>query len=241
MALSTLRIGNVVSGENDLIVSRDSTLPLAVGTIYVHGAEGTPPGGIAWTAIPGRRAIMAAVSAESTILSSDLRGNATWGNDSVLSAITAARTYLLSLPGVSPGKVNILAQSMGGVAAAAWAAANPTLVNRMALLIPVINLTDVRNNSGYQAAIDAAYGGTYTEAAYGAAHNPLTLATSGTLSSIPMKVWYGNTDTLCKPEFALQFAAASGAKLRVMGGGHAEETVANIDPEEVALFFRTGT
>lgn len=110
-------------------------------------------------------------------------------------------------------------------------------------MIPVINLTDVRNNSSYQAAIDAAYGGAYTEAAYGATHNPLTIAQAGGLGGVKVQLWYGDTDTLCKPEFALQFAAALGSncEVRRMGGGHAEETVYNIDPSAVASFLTPDT
>lgn len=240
MALSTLSVGNVVAGENDLIVARDAIRPLSTGVLYVHGAEGTAPGGIAWTGLVNRKAIMAAVTADATMLCSDIAGNATWGNPAVLSAMSTARTFLLSQPGVSAGKVNILAQSMGAVAALAWAAANPTLVNRIALIIPVLNLTDVRNNSSYQQDINLAYGGLYSEATHGSSHNPLTLAQAGKLTSTSIKMWYGSTDTLCKPEFVSQFVAASGAKAVSLPGGHAEETVGSIDPKQIASFFRTG-
>jgi dienelactone hydrolase len=206
--------------------------------IYVHGAEGTGAGGLAWTAFPGRWATLNAVARHCTVLSSDLGGNATWGNDAVISAISAAWTYLKTLPGVSQDKVSLLCQSMGGTAAIAWAAANPTQVDRVAMMIPVINLLDVRNSSAYQSAIDAAYGGAYSEATYGAAHNPLTIAAAGKLSGIPIQLWYGATDTLCKPEYALQFAAAAGScQLRKMNGGHAEETVYNMDSEAIAAFL----
>ncbi|WP_440984900.1 hypothetical protein ACQHIH_15940 [Xanthomonas sontii] len=238
----TLMLGKVRSGENDLLLSQEQLLPLRRGVIYVHGAEGATPGGIAWTKLPGRWATLNAVSRTATILSSDLGGNATWGNDTVISAITGAWNYLKTLPGVSTDKVNLLCQSMGATGAIAWAAANPTLVNRIAMMIPVINLSDVRNNSSYQADIDAAYGGTYSESTYGATHNPLSIASAGKLAGMPIQLWYGATDSLCKPEFALQFASASGnCQLRRMNGGHAEETVYNMDSEAIASFLAGGS
>ncbi|WOB24732.1 MULTISPECIES: hypothetical protein [Xanthomonas] len=240
MAILTLTVGKVRAGENDLLLSQEQLLPLRRAVIYVHGAEGAA-GGLAWTVLPGRWATLNAVARRSTILSSDLGGNSTWGNDVVINAITAAWNYLKTLPGVSADRVSFLCQSMGTTGTIAWAAANQTLVDRIAMMIPVINLLDVRNNSSYQAAIDTAYGGTYSEATQGATHNPLTMALAGKLVGIPIQMWYGATDTLCKPEFALQFAAAAGnCQVKKMNGGHAEETVYNMDSEAIASFLSGG-
>lgn len=229
----------VQSGEQEVTLFPRASRPLKAGVLYVHGAEGSNPGGMAWMNIPGRWGVMREVSARAPVLCSELGGNATWGNSTALARMTAAYNYLQTLPGVASGKVCLLAQSMGATTAIAWAKANPSKVDRIALMIPVINLTDVRNSSGYQAAIDTAYGGTYSEAAFGATHNPLTIAQAGGLAGIKVQMWFGGTDTLCKPEFSLQFAAAIGpdCEARMMGGGHAEETVANIDPIALAAFL----
>ncbi|OWB26875.1 alpha/beta hydrolase family protein [Xanthomonas oryzae] len=241
MAILTLMVGKVRAGENDLLLTQEQVLPFRRAVIYVHGAEGSVAGGLAWTGLPGRWPTLNAVARRSTILSSDLGGNATWGNDTVISAITVAWNYLKALPGVSTDRVSFLCQSMGATGTIAWAAANPTLVDRIAMMIPVINLLDVRNNSSYQPAIDAAYGGAYSQSTHGAAHDPLTIATAGKLSGIPIQLWYGATDALCKPEFALQFAAAAGnCQLRKMNGGHAEETVYNMDSDVIASFLAGG-
>ncbi|NIJ87004.1 hypothetical protein FHY35_004054 [Xanthomonas arboricola] len=242
MAALSLFSGLVRSGENDLIVARDAVLPPARGVIYVHGAEGAPPGGLAWTGLRGRWPIMQAVSRRSTIISSDLGGNATWGNSTVVDAIGQARNVLLAQPGVAQHPVGLLCQSMGAGGGVAWAAANRSLVSRIVLLIPALNTDDIRANSGYAADINAAYGGTYSEERDGPTHNPLTIAKAGKLAGLPIQLWYGDSDTLCKPEFALQFAAAVGStcELRKMYGGHAEETVYNIDPEAVAAFLAGG-
>lgn len=231
--------GKVEEGEQEVVLFPRASRPLKTGVIYVHGAEGADPGGMQWMKLPGRWGTMREVSARAPMLCSELGGNATWGNDTSIARMTAAYNYMQTLPGVSSGKVSLLAQSMGATVAIAWARANIAKVDRIALMIPVINLTDVRNNSGYQAAIDAAYGGTYSEASFGATHNPLTIAQAGGLPGIKVQLWYGDTDTLCKPEFSLQFAAALGSncEVRRMGGGHAEETVYNIDSAALAAFL----
>lgn len=231
--------GKVQSGEQEVALFPRASSPLKTGVLYVHGAEGSNPSGMAWMSLSGRWGIMREVASRTPMLCPELGGNSTWGNDTALARMTASYNYLQTLPGVSPGKVSLLAQSMGGTTAVAWARANPSKVDRIAMLIPVINLLDVRDNSSYQAAIDAAYGGAYSEATYGATHNPLTIALAGGLAGIKVQLWYGATDTLCKPEFALQFAAALGSNCdaRRMGGGHAEETVANVDAASIAQFL----
>lgn len=232
--------GKIQAGEQEVTLFPRSSRPTRMGVLYAHGAEGSSPGSLAWMNNPGRWGVMREVSARVPILCPELAGNDTWGNDTAIARMSASYTYLQTLPGVASGKVSILAQSMGATTAIAWAKANISKVDRIALMIPVINLTDVRNNSSFfRPYIDAAYGGAYTEAAYGATHNPLTIAQAGALAGIKVQLWYGATDTLCKPEFALQFAAALGAicDVRRMGGGHAEETVANIDASAVASFL----
>lgn len=234
----------IAAGEQEVSLFPRSIRPTKAGIIYAHGSEASNPGGMAWLGFPGRWPIMRETSARAPMICPELGGNMTWGNDTAIARMTDTYNYLQTLPGVAPGKVSILAQSMGAASAIAWAKSNAAKISRIVLMIPVINLTDVRNSSAYyQPFIDAAYGGTYSEAAYGADHNPLTIAQSGALAGIDVQLWYGDTDTLCKPQFALQFAAALGSRceLRKMGGGHSEETVYNIDPFAVAAFLTPET
>lgn len=241
MAVMTLLTGKVRSGESDLVIAQEQIIPARRGVIYVHGAEGSP-GSLAWTALPGRWPTINAVARRSTVLISDLGGNATWGNDTGINSITGAWNYLKTLPGVANDRVSLLCQSMGANNGVPWAAANPALVDRIVLMIPVTNTLDMRDNSSYKNDINAAYGGSYSESTHGPTHNPLTIAKAGKLAGIPIQLWYGATDTLCKPEFALQFAAAVGptCELRRMNGGHAEETVGNMDSEAIASFLAGG-
>lgn len=231
--------GKIQAGEQEVVLLPRSIRPLKQGVMYVHGAESSNPGGMSWLSIPGRWGVIQAVVSSSTTLCPELAGNETWGNATALSRMTSSYNYLQTLPGVSNGKISLLAQSMGAVTAIAWAKANPGKVDRIALIIPVINLNDVRNNSGYKPYIDSAYGGSYSEATYGANHNPLTIALSGGIPGVKVQLWYGALDSLCRPEFALQFASALGSNCEVhrIGGGHSEDNVANVDPYVLSEFL----
>lgn len=232
-------IGRAFSDERDVVVRSKESRPVYQGVLYAHGSEGGEGGSSQWMGIGTRWPVMQAVGEKCLMVCADLGGNHTWGNDIAISRMGSARTYLRGISGVKQGRVNILAQSMGATTALAWAAANPSLVGRIVLMIPVINLTDVWTRSSlYRPQIDAAYGGSYNESAHGAAHNPLTMAQLGKLAGIPIQMWYGTGDTLCKPEYAAQFAnAISTCDPRPIAGGHAESTISGVDPDEVGAFL----
>lgn len=234
-------IGRAYANERDVVVRNKDRQSSYQGVLYVHGSEGGDGGSSQWMGIKTRWPVMRAVGEKCLMVCADLAGNQTWGNDTAISRLSAARTYMRGIAGVKQGRVNILAQSMGATTALAWAAANPTLVGRIVLMIPVINLSDVRANSSmYGPYINAAYGGTYTEAAFGATHNPLTMAQLGKLAGIPIQMWYGTSDALCKPEHAVKFAdAVSTCEPRPIPGGHAEATLTGIDQDLVASFLAT--
>jgi S-formylglutathione hydrolase FrmB len=212
--------------------------PAKAGIIYCHGAEGEAGGGLTWMKVPERIPMLRQLAgAGYTMVSADMGGVATWGNATAIARISSARTYIQTLAGVSAGKVVLVGQSMGALNALNWARANPTLVHCVIALIPVINLTDVRDNHGLSASIDSAYAGGYSQATYGAAHNPATFAAAGGLAGIPIQCWYGTTDTLCLPAFATAFGAAANAcVLKPVAGGHAEATIALMDPAQVLSF-----
>lgn len=231
-------IGRVTVSEADVIMRpkcRNSSKP---GVLYVHGAEADVGGGLTWMNIATRaRLINAIADAGYTMLSCDLGGVATWGNDTAIARITAAKNYLLTLQDVSAGKIILVGQSMGGQNSLVWAAANPTLVKAIIGAIPVINIQDVRNRV-YTTSVDAAYSGGYTDATYGALHNPYVIAGNSGLNDIPMQLWYGDSDTTCLPTYTQAMATrANTVELHTLSGGHAESTVAEIDPSVVLSYL----
>lgn len=190
--------------------------------------------------VPARWPIMRGIGNELVMLSPDLGGLSTWGNDTLISRMTAAKEVLYGVPNVRTGKVKLLGQSMGGLGALVWAAANPTLVDRIVLVIPVLNLKDVRDYSNYGPEIDAAYGGAYVEATHGLTHNPLTMAAAGKFKNIPIQMWYGDRDALCRPEFSVQFAALAGqCEAHALSGNHEESTVLQMNVKTMVDFIKS--
>jgi predicted esterase len=234
--------GNVQSGEADGVLR--PKLPIQAGTkrgiLYVHGREAATPGAWEWQKFIERATLVSRLAAAGhVVVTADLGGNTTWGNSTALSRITAAKTYLLSL-GVSATKIALVGQSMGALNSLAWAAANPTLTSCVIGMIPVIDLSDIHTNNrgGFTAEINTAYGGTYSEGADGATHNPATMAGAGDLDSIPIQLWYGTSDTLCLPALAATFAGnAALCEAHAIAGGHAESTIGNVDIDAVLAFI----
>lgn len=231
-------VGRVSAGEKDIIMrpkcARLTPLP---AVLYIHGYGSDA---LTWQTIPTRSYVVNVLAdAGHTMLCADFGGTGTWGNDTVLSRITAAYTYAQTLPGVLPGGVILLAQSAGAQAAIAWSAANIAKVRCVIGQIPVINVQDVRDNRGYMAAIDSAYAGGYSDAAYGAAHSPYVIAGNGGLNDVPMQLWYGDSDTTAIPQYTQAMAVlANRVELHMLSGGHAESTVAQIDPNAVLAYIK---
>lgn len=231
-------VGRVTAGESDVVMRPKVRQGSKPGVLYVHGAEADVGGALTWMTIATRAKLINAIAdAGYTMLSCDLGGVATWGNDTAIARMTAAKDYLLTLQDVSAGPIILVGQSMGGQNALVWAAANPSLVKCIIGAIPVINIQDVRDRV-YTASVDAAYSGGYSDATYGAAHNPYVIAGNGGLNGIPMQLWYGDSDTTCLPQYTQDMATrANEVELHQLSGGHAEATVAQVDPSVVLNYI----
>lgn len=240
--LSFLTSGKIVQGESEILLRPKITASTKTGVLFVHGVESANGGAAEWMKHPLRAKLLSALAASGhTLVSADLGGNSTWGNSSVTSKIMAARNFLLSKAGVAPGKIAIIGCSMGGLNALNWIAENKDLVSCFVGMLPVVNLTDVHDNNrgGFQPTINAAYGGAYSEAAYGATHNPSTMAVSGKYSGIPMILYYGDSDTTVTPSTVASFSESVGAECvaETIHGGHAESTISCIDIVQLISFI----
>lgn len=203
--------------------------------LYIHGAGDKS---YTWTEIKSRFYVFNDIFSEGySVISPDLGGPQTWGNDAQQSAITAAYNYIKSKTGQE--KITIIGQSMGGLGAFIWAKNNPSKVDRLASLIPVINLEDIHSRPDYyRDLINQAYGGSYNDSTMGDQRNPLRIAANGGLNGINMCVWYGLDDELCKPSFAVDFARASSCKIIAVPGGHEESTVSRVSSKAFREFIR---
>lgn len=237
-------LGLVTASEYGVVYKPRVTGPIKRGILYVHGreADGTF-GGLEWMRHTERAALInKLVQAGYTVLSCDLGGNVTWGNSTALARIDQAITYLLTL-GVLPDRVNLVGTSMGACSSFNYARDSRVRVQSIVGALPVVNLTDIHDNRGFLAEVNAAYGGSYSEATNGNQSNPATFGAAGLLSNLPIQLWYGNTDTVSIPALVNNFVTAvnsttgGNATLLALNGGHVELTYAQIVPATLLAFL----
>jgi Dipeptidyl aminopeptidases/acylaminoacyl-peptidases len=232
--ISSYKSGVIAAGENHVEIQPKTQPAVQLpGVLHVHGAGGSALTALQWYDNGKPHASNTLADAGYTSVSADLGGPQTWGNSVATNLITTAKNYLQTLPHVKPGKVVLYGQSAGGLAALNWAAANPTLVSCIVMVVPVINLTDIKvnNRTGYAALVDAAYGGAYSEAVHGATRNPKTMASAGKFAGIPILIHYGLTDTTCIPSETEAFATIVGENVDMVSHptGHDMTTYGDVD------------
>lgn len=188
------------------------------GVIWCHGANRTALDGLA----AGYADIPRAVAQDAPTLYADLGGLYTWGNDASQNRTTDARTFLQAR-GAAQGKVTVLAGSMGASVACRWVRNNPTLVHKLGLFIPSVDVERMRAQdvAGLQDEIETAW---VNNAAWQVARptaNPIEIADDLAALGIPIKVWYSTNDNLALPGEVATFAAICGAELVSLGAvGH---------------------
>lgn len=235
-------VDSVFSGESFIVARPKNYATPKRAILYVHGVE-SGDGSIAWRSYAERSALINGLaSAGHVVLSCTHGGNGTWGNDTVISRITAAKNYLLAMDGVLPAKIALLGTSMGALSSLAWAGANPSIASCVVGIIPVVNLTDVHTNNrgGFKSAINSAYSGAYSEGVYGYTHNPDTMAGSGAFSSIPTQFWYGDSDVIATHGAVTGFKTKAGdsCEIRQMIGTHSESIVSQVSLHDVLSFIK---
>lgn len=154
-----------------------------------------------------------------------------WGNSTIQGRIGALKTYAQSNWGFASGPINVFAVSAGVPASLLWAKANPTLVNKLALVLPAVDMQDIHDNNrgGFAAAIEAAWGG----AAPTDANNPADLTAD--LAAFDIAMWTSSDDFVCVPDVVDPFGVAVGAETHSLGAvGH---TLTGLDPQQVLDFF----
>lgn len=215
--------GEYHAGEGHIaLLSRLHKPNTARGVIYCHsygGDHAQAVDGIETEAVLSTLAV-----AGHPVLSCDMGGPSTWGNDTAQSRLSEARAFLISRYGVTDTSVHLVAVSMGALVALNWARANASLVASVSLCVPVVDLADVHDNdrSGLAAPIEAAYGGGAGYSAAVDAHNPA--ANVGGYAGMPIRAWTSETDTIALAAKAESFASAvaSRASVDTLGAiGHA--------------------
>lgn len=159
-----------------------------------------------------------------------------WGNDTVLTRMTQAWTFLKTRLNVQPDRVLLSAGSGGGLNMLNWMRANPGSVAAAEAVIPAIGLRDIHDNNrdNRTAEIESVYGGAAAYNAAAAQKDPSNNVAS--VPSVPLRFWYSTSDPICIPSITEAFVAAHPtAELISMGAvGHA---VANVPPGAAAEFL----
>lgn len=216
-----------------------ATDPQPLGILYCHSANGFAHEPLYFGGV--LEIIGELAGRGHPILSCELGGLTPWGNATAQARVSEAYRYLTTRMGARPGKVGMIGLSMGGVTSLGWAGNNPEKVAGVVGLIPALDMTDIvaKGSGGLQGSIHAAYGGAYSEASYGAVHNPQTLAVAGKYAGMPIRTYYGDSDPACLPATQVAFAAASGAIATKLTGGHDSTTLGQVNRIQVADFFKS--
>lgn len=226
-------VGRYQASEGD-VISRPRVRSAETGVVFAHGAGWT--GTTAFFDMAGDQYdLLRAVSGERALVSTDLGGTQTWGNDTARTRMGTARTYLGTATGATVAPVFVIAVSMGSLAALRYLLANPTLVKGIVLCIPVVSLDDLyqRDVNGSRAAIETAWDVTHPDA-LPAGSDPYTLLEDIAETEVPIGIWYGGGDTIAPPEFVEDLAEATGAVLHLTGeeDDHGD-VIPKIDSDEV--------
>lgn len=159
------------------------------------------------------------------MVASDLGGPRCWGNDLSIARVGAARALAQRAPLLAAsGKVLVLGESMGSLAACNWAARNPSMVQALVLMVPAVDLAWHHDNDTLaQAAaeIDTAYGGQDAYVAGRPTHSPVEYAAQYLAGRFPIQVHYGEDDELAPYEDSIEpFVQRAGATSVAKPGGH---------------------
>jgi pimeloyl-ACP methyl ester carboxylesterase len=165
-------------------------------------------------------------------------GGDTWGNDSCMTRMDAAVTYLTGTVKANPNKLGIIGRSMGHVAAVNYAIRHPTTVKWILSMMGICDLNDLYLNhagTGFKASIDAAYP-SGTSQWNVSNYNPIVNA-AAKMAKIPWQGWYGQLDTTSLPALAQSFAGAFGGDLHMIADGdHSWGQVSEWDIPGIARF-----
>lgn len=237
--------GRYVASEDDVTGGPVSAIanPQSVPGILYAGGLGRTATNL-WDYTSSARPIIAALGEQFPIGTFDLGGTEVWGNDTAIGRVGSARTWVQGATSpcrAKAGKVFLVAGSMGFLAAANYAVANPANVAAIAAIVPLVDLTafHAANRDGYAGSVNTAYGGTYVAGTHAATHSPSAYAAS---LNIPIKLWYAVDDDLTLASEVTAFAAAAPNCTAVsMAGGHTSPTLPSTLNYDLIAFLQANT
>jgi pimeloyl-ACP methyl ester carboxylesterase len=234
-------VGRIQAGEIDYFWRptnmRSKSGALKCGLIMLHGSgspnEYVDPNNQAASV----RLAAAIATAGIPCIAGDMGGQG-WANDTVMSRITSAWTFMQTQYSIRTDKVLLLGCSMGGSAVLRYAQLHPTNVAGVLGLLPLTDLVGfyTGNVGGSQAQIGTAWGVTAPAALPSAANIAGLYATA---VGIPYLAAYSTVDTLVSATTVVNYAALVGGTTVVVDStyGHSDAAIAGMPISQVISFL----
>jgi pimeloyl-ACP methyl ester carboxylesterase len=151
-----------IRANNDCVLTRPRMAKLDGTTralLYCHGAGGKAD---AWSVHgSGEQQLVRMLAARYYVLSDDWAGGLAWGNDNAVADMNAANT-LFNISGAASGARIVSGGSMGGLQSIRYAARYPAQVAGLCLVIPALNINEIRTYiPSARADQDTAWGTTF--------------------------------------------------------------------------------
>lgn len=200
--------------------------------LHCHGFGGTVLNMMSASYIDDFRAMAQTSHPVST---SDQGGTTTWGNPLAIARVDNQITYSSNNLGTRTDRVALIGDSMGALLALNWAWRNPGAPRAIALRSPVVALEAFYDrNAVFQGAIDAAYGGTLSEAELDD-HDPMRNLDLIRPFGDRIAMWYATDDDYVPLAEVESFAALVGAQLFQIEGEH--EATLGVPPDQPAYWI----
>lgn len=234
MIQASLNFGRATASIQDAIVS-PRLYPFRNPTLYLHGV-GSAASEAMGAITPSVGPIIAAI-ADARFPVGATTAPFTWGNTTGRNQTTDVANWLRNVHLATSDGLILIGASHGTTWAFNYAVANPGTVACIVALLPIADLTAVRDGDilGLRAGIDAAWGVSYP--------TPLPVASdpmqnTAALSSIPIQLWYAPDDPVSVN--IASFASSTGAELNSVGAlGHSDAAIAAADISSIVSFIRT--
>lgn len=226
----------IASGEYDEIFTPREPRH-GCGVILVHGS-GNPMGFTDTTAQPASTKLAAALTNHGIPCVAGDMGGQTWGNDTVISRITAAWGILKSQFPIRTDKMCLLGVSMGGAAVARYSQLNPSKVAAVVGLLPLWDLVAfyTANIGGTQAQVGTAWGVTAPAALPSGA---AIAANASAAAGIPTLSGYSSVDTTVLPAWVTAYSTVVGGTTQIIDtvAGHSDAAIAGMPISTVLNFL----
>lgn len=234
MTIGSLSTGRATAGQVDSVVA-PLRRPYRNPAVYLHGSGSAASEAMGAGVVPSIRRIVADVAAAGFPVGGPTAPN-TWGNATGRSRLGDVASWLRTAHLAPNDDLVLIGASHGTTWAFDYAIANPDAVACIVAILPIVDLTAVRDGDvlGLRAGIDTAWGVAHPAALPEGADPSLN---TEDLDGIPIQLWYASDDPVSVNLAA--FASATGAELHNVGAlGHTDAAIAAVDRAAVVEFIR---